>query len=27
MGTKDVHNHKKGLDVKNTLGCIQYADA
>jgi len=27
MGTKDVYNHeKKGLDIKNTPGYIQYAD-
>ena len=26
-GTKDVYNHgKKGLDIKNTPGYIEYAD-
>ena len=28
METNDVYNHgKKGLDIKNTRGYIQYADA
>ena len=28
MGTKDVENHgKKGLEIKDTHGYIQYADA
>ena len=28
MGAKDVYNHgKKGFDIKDILGSIQYADA